>query len=75
MPGRVFGTNTLGWLHRQVLRDFAAHSLVFYVDFVFVARDRAGIELDAFNVGKPFDRATEITLARKMYDRISTKAG
>jgi hypothetical protein len=49
-------------------------ALVFYVDFVFVARDRAGIELDAFNVGKPFDRATEIALARTMYDRIGTKA-
>jgi hypothetical protein len=49
-------------------------ALVFYVDFVFVARDRAGIEVDTSNVGQPFDRAAEIALARKMYDRIGTKA-
>jgi hypothetical protein len=50
-------------------------AVVFYVDLVFVARDRAGIEVDASNVGQPFDRATEIALARTMYDRIGTKAG
>jgi hypothetical protein len=49
-------------------------SLAFYVDLVFVPRDRAGIELDAFNVAQPFNRATEIALAQKMYDRIGTKA-
>jgi hypothetical protein len=49
-------------------------NVVFYADFVFVARDRAGIELDALNLSKPFSRAKEAALARAIYDRIGTKA-
>jgi hypothetical protein len=49
-------------------------AVVFYVDLVFVARDRAGIELDASNLAQPFDHSAEIALVRKMYDRVGTKA-
>ena len=50
------------------------NNLVVYEDLLFVARDRAGIQLLAVNVGQPFDRATEIALARTMYERIGTNA-
>ena len=49
-------------------------TVVAYFDVVFVARDRAGIDLTASNVGQSFDRATEVALARAMYDRVGTKA-
>ena len=47
---------------------------VFYTDLLFIARGRAGISIEVSNVGKPFDRSTEIALAHKMYNRIGTKA-
>jgi hypothetical protein len=49
-------------------------SVVAYLDAVFVARDRAGINLFTSNVGQPFDRATEKSLVRTMYDRVGSKA-
>lgn len=45
-----------------------------YIDFLLVARDRAGIEVDTVRIDQPFNRATEIALARTMYDRVGTKA-
>jgi len=45
-----------------------------YVDFVLVRRDRAVISLEAFREFEPFDRATEIALGRKMYDRVDSHA-
>jgi hypothetical protein len=43
---------------------------VFYVDVLFVARGRAAMEIIALGDTKPFDRATEIAVARAMYDRV-----
>jgi hypothetical protein len=45
-----------------------------YIDFLFVARDRGGITLSGANANQPFDRATEIALTRKMYDRVGNHA-
>ncbi len=44
------------------------------VNLLYVARDRAGIDLIADNIGQPLDHASEIALVRKMYDRVGTKA-
>jgi hypothetical protein len=52
----------------------SGRDLTFYFDFLGVTRDRAGITLTALNVDQPFDRATEIALARKMYDRVGNRA-
>jgi hypothetical protein len=49
-------------------------NVVVYADLLYVARDRAGIDLTAINSTQPFDRATEIALAQAMYDRVGTKA-
>jgi hypothetical protein len=45
-----------------------------YVDLLLIARGRAGVEIEAEDVGTPFDRRTELDLARRVYDRIGTKA-
>jgi hypothetical protein len=44
------------------------------VDFVYVARDRAGMEFNFFNLGPPPDRDREKMLVKKVYDRIGNKA-
>jgi hypothetical protein len=84
--GAVFGATTItkfdpGVGDRSVGYAFkipasaGTTNIVFYADLVFATRGRAAIQLTAFNLGLPFDRATEITLARAMYDRIGTAAG
>ncbi len=68
-----FGNRSVGYAV-MVPVSAQGNNVVVYDDELFVARDRAGIELSASNVGQPFDRAKEIALARTMYDRIGTKA-
>jgi hypothetical protein len=48
--------------------------VLMYFDLVGAARDRAGITLTAFNVNQPYDRAAEIALTRRMYDRVGNHA-
>ena len=45
-----------------------------YVDLLGVARDRAGIDMTALNIGTPLDRTMENGLLQKMYDRVGDKA-
>jgi hypothetical protein len=47
---------------------------VFFSDFIFVQRDRAGIVLAFTNSGSPLDRSFENGLAQTVYDRIGDKA-
>jgi hypothetical protein len=47
---------------------------VVYLDLVFVARDRAGMDFSFTDVGKSFDRTLEKTLAQKVYDRVGNDA-
>jgi hypothetical protein len=49
-------------------------SIVLYIDVVFAARDRAGMDFSFSNVGTPFDRNLEKTLVQKVYDRVGTSA-
>jgi hypothetical protein len=54
--------------------SYRGRSFVSYIDFLLIARDRAAIEVDTVQLGEPFNRTTEIALARTMYDRVGTKA-
>ena len=47
---------------------------IFFSDFIFVARDRAAMELDFVQSGSALDRGFETSLAQKVYDRIGDKA-
>jgi len=67
------GTRSVGYSLKMVATSQGTDVNLF-MDLLFVARDRAGIELDGVNVGEPFDRVTELGLVQKMYDRIGTKA-
>jgi hypothetical protein len=51
-----------------------AASATFYVDLVFVARDRAGLEFSFFNQAAPLDRGFEKGLEQESYDRVGDKA-
>jgi hypothetical protein len=51
-----------------------ARTAVFYIDLVFLPRDRAGLEFDFFNIGTPLDHSFETALVQKVYDRIGTDA-
>jgi len=67
------GNRSVGYAATMSTSSHGGH-LALYVDLLFVARNRARIDLTAFSDGLPFDRATEIALTRTMYDRIGTKA-
>jgi len=47
---------------------------VVYLDIVFAARDRAGMDFSFTDVGKAFDRGMEKTLVQKVYDRVGNGA-
>lgn len=47
---------------------------VFFVDFIFVAHDRAAMELEFSSSGAPLDRGFETGLAQKVYDRVGDQA-
>jgi hypothetical protein len=51
-----------------------AGSVALYIDLIFVARDRAGLEFSFLNRGAAVDRSLETSLAQKVYDRVGTKA-
>ncbi|HEX4493615.1 MAG TPA: hypothetical protein VH914_20600 [Acidimicrobiia bacterium] len=70
-PG--IGGRSIGYT-AQLTATSGGTAMTFYVDLLFVARDRAGVELEAFSTGEPFDRTTETSLAKKMNDRIGDKA-
>ena len=83
--GATVGTTTVGkfdpaignrsdGFEAKTTITYQGRALVSYIDLLLVARDRAGIELDTVRIDQPFDRATEIALARTMYDRVGTKA-
>jgi hypothetical protein len=67
------GSRSLG-VEAKTSISYRGRSFVSYIDFLMVARDRAGIEVDTVQLNQPFDRATEIALAQTVYDRIGTKA-
>jgi hypothetical protein len=46
----------------------------FVADLILVARGRAEVDLDFFDVGSSLDRRLEVSLARKVYDRIGDSA-
>jgi hypothetical protein len=66
------GSRSLG-VEAKTSISYRGRSFVSYIDFLMVARDRAGIEVDTVQLNHPFTRATEIALARTVYDRIGTK--
>ena len=68
------GDRSIGYSVKLPITAAGRHAVA-YLDFIFVARDRAGIELDFSNVNAPpLARATQISLARTVYDRVGTKA-
>jgi hypothetical protein len=48
-------------------------TVVIYLDLIFVARDRAGLDFEFTTVTPPV-RSFETTLVKKVYDRIGDKA-
>jgi hypothetical protein len=68
------GSRSLG-VEAKTSLSYRGRSFLSYIDFLMVARDRAGIEVDTVQLNQPFNRATEVALARTVYDRIGTKAG
>ena len=67
------GRRSLG-VEAKTSISYRGRAFTSYIDFLMVARDRAGIEIDTDQLNQPFNRATEIALARTVYDRIGTKA-
>jgi hypothetical protein len=49
-------------------------SISVYLDFVFLPRDRAGMDFSFTNIGSPPGRGTETALVKKVYDRVGNQA-
>jgi hypothetical protein len=68
------GNQSVGYQMTIPATSQAGQQLRLYIDVIFVPRDRAGITLSGLNLDQPVDRATEIALAQKIYDRVGTHA-
>jgi hypothetical protein len=84
-PGVTFGDATVSRFDVGVGKKSVGYTLkisasaqgetaVFYIDLVFVPRDRAGLEFDFLNVTAPTDRTLLKSLVQKVYDRVGTNA-
>jgi hypothetical protein len=58
----------------KISASAGADTAVFYIDLVFLPRDRAGLEFDFLNVTAPTDRTLLKSLVQKVYDRVGTSA-
>jgi len=58
----------------KISASAGGNTALFYIDLVFVPRDRAGLEFDFFNLGTPTDRTLLKSLVQKVYDRVGDGA-
>ena len=67
------GSKSVGYT-LKISASAAGNTSVFYIDLVFLPRDRAGLEFDFFNLGTPTDRTLLKALVQKVYDRVGNGA-
>ena len=68
------GDRSIGYAVTFSASDGTHAPVAFFGDVLFMPRDRAGMELQFFQIGSAPDRALETALAQKVYDRVGTHA-